>query len=50
MVIPPAMASHREISPKHRARLGIHDNLLRLSAGIESLEDIIADLDQALKG
>jgi cystathionine gamma-synthase/methionine-gamma-lyase len=48
MVLYPAMASHRELSPKHRARLGIHDNLLRLSTGIEALEDIIADLDQAL--
>jgi cystathionine beta-lyase/cystathionine gamma-synthase len=48
MVLYPAMASHRELSPKHRARLGIHDNLLRLSTGIEAVEDIIADLDQAL--
>jgi len=48
MVLYPAMASHRDLSPKHRARLGIHDNLLRLSTGIEAVEDIIADLDQAL--
>ena len=48
MMLYPAMASHRDISPKHRARLGIHDNLLRLSVGIEAVEDIIADLDQAL--
>ncbi len=44
----PVMSSHRELSPKHRARLGIQDNLLRLSIGIEAVEDIIADLDQAL--
>jgi cystathionine gamma-synthase len=43
-----AMSSHRELSPKHRARLGIHDNLLRLSIGIEAVEDIMADLDHAL--
>ncbi len=49
MVLYPAMASHRELSPKHRARMGINDNLLRLSAGIEAVEDIIADLDQALR-
>lgn len=49
MVLYPAMASHRDIAPKHRARLGIHDNLLRLSAGIESVDDVIADLDQALR-
>jgi cystathionine beta-lyase/cystathionine gamma-synthase len=49
MVSYSAMSSHRELSPKHRARLGINDNLLRLSVGIEAVEDIIADLDQALK-
>jgi len=49
MVAYPVMASHRELSPKHRARLGIRDNLLRLSAGIEAVEDIIGDLDNALK-
>src|SRR5579863_388354 len=43
-----AMSSHRELSPKHRARLGIYDNLLRLSVGIEAVEDIISDLDLAL--
>jgi len=49
MVSYSAMSSHRELSPKHRARLGIKDNLLRLSVGIEAVEDIISDLDQALK-
>jgi cystathionine gamma-synthase len=44
-----AMSSHRELSPKHRARLGIKDNLLRLSIGIEAVEDIVADLDRALR-
>ena len=48
MVLYPAISSHRDISPKHRARLGIHDNLVRLSVGIEAVEDIIADLDRAL--
>jgi cystathionine gamma-synthase/methionine-gamma-lyase len=48
MMLYPAMSSHRELAPKHRARLGIHDNLVRLSVGIEAAEDIIADLDQAL--
>jgi len=48
MVLYPAMASHRDLAPRHRARLGIHDNLLRLSVGIESVEDICADLAQAL--
>jgi len=49
MMLYPAMASHRELSPKHRERLGIRDNLVRLSVGIEAAEDIIADLDRALK-
>jgi cystathionine gamma-synthase/methionine-gamma-lyase len=49
MALYPAIASHRELSPKHRNRLGIHDNLIRLSIGIEALEDIIADLAQALE-
>ena len=48
MILYPAMASHRDLAPKHRARLGIQDNLLRMSAGIEAFEDIAADLDQAL--
>jgi cystathionine beta-lyase/cystathionine gamma-synthase len=49
MILYPAMASHRDLSPKHRARLGIHDGLVRISVGIEAPEDIIADLDQALQ-
>jgi len=48
MMLYPAMSSHREISPKHRERMGIRDNLVRLSVGIEAPEDIIADLAQAL--
>ncbi len=43
----PAMSSHRELTAKHRRRLGIHDNLIRLSIGIEAAEDIIGDIEQA---
>jgi cystathionine beta-lyase/cystathionine gamma-synthase len=50
MMLYPAVASHRDIPPKQRARLGIHDNLVRMSVGIEALEDVLADLDQALAG
>jgi cystathionine gamma-synthase/methionine-gamma-lyase len=49
MMLYPAMASHRDLAPKHRLRLGIKDNLVRLSVGIEAVEDIIADLDSALQ-
>jgi cystathionine beta-lyase/cystathionine gamma-synthase len=48
MMLYPVISSHRDLSPKHRERLGIKDNLVRLSVGIESVEDITADLDQAL--
>jgi cystathionine gamma-synthase/methionine-gamma-lyase len=48
MALYPVMSSHREISPKHRERMGIRDNLVRLSVGIEAPEDIIGDLEQAL--
>lgn len=49
MMLYPAMASHRDLAPKQRHRLGIRDNLVRLSVGIEAVEDIIADLEQALR-
>ena len=49
MMLYPVMSSHRELSPKHRQRMGIRDNLVRLSVGIEAAEDIIADLEQALR-
>jgi cystathionine beta-lyase/cystathionine gamma-synthase len=49
MMLYPVMSSHREVSPKHRERMGIRDNLVRLSVGIEAPEDIIEDLAQALK-
>jgi cystathionine beta-lyase/cystathionine gamma-synthase len=48
MMLYPAMSSHRELSPKHRERMGIGDGLVRLSVGIEAVEDIVADLEQAL--
>ena len=50
LLLYPAMASHRDISPKMRERMGIRDNLVRVAAGIEAVEDIMADLDQALRG
>jgi cystathionine gamma-synthase/methionine-gamma-lyase len=48
MALYPVMSSHRELSPKHRERMGIRENLVRLSVGIEAPEDIIADIEQAL--
>jgi cystathionine beta-lyase/cystathionine gamma-synthase len=49
MMLYPAMSSHREVSPKQRERMGIGDGLVRLSVGIEAAEDVIADLEQALR-
>ena len=43
-----ASSSHRELSPKRRAALGIADGLVRISVGIEDVKDIIADIEQAL--
>lgn len=43
-----ASSSHRELSPKRRATLGIGDGLVRISVGIEDVKDIIADIEQAL--
>jgi len=45
----PAMSSHRMLSVEQRASVGISDALIRLSAGIEEVQDVIADLDQALR-
>jgi cystathionine beta-lyase/cystathionine gamma-synthase len=50
MMLYPSMSSHRDLAPKQRLRLGIRDNLVRVSVGIEAVEDIFADLDQALAG
>ncbi len=49
MMLYPVISSHRDISPKHRERMGIRDNLVRLSTGIEAVEDITADVEQALE-
>jgi cystathionine beta-lyase/cystathionine gamma-synthase len=49
MVLYPFMSSHREVSPKHRERMGIRESLVRLSVGIEAEGDIVADLEQALE-
>jgi cystathionine beta-lyase/cystathionine gamma-synthase len=48
LLLYPAIASHRNLSVKMRARMGIRDNLVRIAAGIEHIEDIKADLEHAL--
>jgi cystathionine gamma-lyase len=44
----PAVMTHASVPPERRAALGIHDDLVRLSVGIETLSDLQADLAQAL--
>ncbi len=46
----PALMTHGSIPPEKRAAIGISDSLVRLSAGIEDGDDLIADLEQALGG
>jgi cystathionine beta-lyase/cystathionine gamma-synthase len=43
----PATMTHASVPPEERARLGITDGLVRISVGIEDVEDLIADLNQA---
>ncbi len=45
----PAGSSHRALDPETRRRIGIGEGLIRLSVGIEAVDDIAADLDQALE-
>ncbi|MBS0462607.1 MAG: cystathionine gamma-synthase [Proteobacteria bacterium] len=46
----PAIMTHASIPAERRAQLGIHDNLVRLSVGVEDVEDLRAELDHALRG
>ncbi len=44
----PAIMTHASVPPENRAKLGIHDNLVRLSVGVEDLADLRAELEDAL--
>ena len=46
----PGIMTHASIPPERRAALGVDDALVRLSVGVEDIEDLSRDLDQALKG
>ena len=45
----PATMTHASVPKEERDKLGITDGLLRFSVGIEDVEDLIADIEQALK-
>jgi len=48
LIAHPATMTHASLSPEERKRIGVTDGLIRLSVGIEDVEDILADLKQAL--
>ena len=49
LVLHPAVFAYYDCTPQQREELGMVDNLVRLALGIEDAEDLVADLDQALK-
>ena len=48
MVTHPASTTHHRLNDRERAELGINENLVRLSIGLEDVEDIKEDIAQAL--
>jgi cystathionine beta-lyase/cystathionine gamma-synthase len=46
----PAMSSHRGMASEARHKAGVSDRLIRLSVGVEGLEDLLTDLEQAIVG
>jgi O-succinylhomoserine sulfhydrylase len=48
MVTHPASTTHLRVPPVERQRNGVHDNLIRVSIGLENVQDIITDLDRGL--
>ena len=48
LIIHPATTTHAQLKPEERETTGVTDELIRLSVGLEHIDDLIADLDQAL--
>ncbi len=48
LVCHPASMTHASVEPERRAKIGLSDSLIRISAGIEDIEDLLEDLSQAL--
>ena len=49
LAIHPATTTHSQLTPEEQRATGVTDDYVRLSIGIEHIDDILADLDQALK-
>jgi O-acetylhomoserine (thiol)-lyase len=47
-VIHPATTTHSQLTAAEQLECGVSDDFVRLSVGIETLDDIVADIDQAL--
>jgi O-succinylhomoserine sulfhydrylase len=50
LIVHPATTTHQRFSPEIRASMGISEGLIRLSAGLEHADDLVADLERALAG
>ncbi len=48
LIIHPATTTHQQLSPEEQASTGVTDDLIRISVGLEHIDDIIADLDRGL--
>ena len=48
LILHPASTTHRQLTPEQREAAGAGDDVIRLSIGIETVEDLIAELDRAL--
>ncbi|MGH9071901.1 MAG: PLP-dependent transferase, partial [Acidimicrobiales bacterium] len=48
LVSHPASTTHRQLSPAEHARAGVRPEAVRLSIGLEHIDDLLADIDQAL--
>jgi O-acetylhomoserine (thiol)-lyase len=49
LVIHPASTTHQQLSSAERLETGVTDDFIRLSVGLENIDDILEDLDQALR-
>jgi O-acetylhomoserine (thiol)-lyase len=49
LIIHPASTTHQQLSPEEQASTGVTPDLVRLSVGVEHIDDILTDLDQALR-
>jgi len=50
LITHPATTTHQRLTPEQRVEIGINDGTLRLSVGLEDADDLVEDLDQALRG